>query len=330
MKAVRMRADEAHIIVGVSNVDAQMRQKEAIARLQEEQTTYARINALSKGFICIYTVDPVTGHYVEYSATRDYAGLGLAKEGDDFWAEAQKNSVLHVYSEDVEKFQTNITMAKVTEEIEKKSLFSLQYRMYLDGEPKYVTAQAALVEEKDGPQLIIGINNVDELVRREQDYEKKLASARSRANLDTLTGVKNKAAYENMSNALTHQIEDGQTVEYAIVLCRVCGLKRVNEEQGHEAGNQLIRNACASICETFKHSPVFLVAGDQFAVISQGQDYEHIDRLVADMDESNRVNHESGGMIIACGMAKYDGSESVSAVFQQADALCHENEGKYQ
>ena len=330
MKAVRMRADEAHIIVGVSNVDAQMRQKEAIARLQEEQTTYARINALSKGFICIYTVDPVTGHYVEYSATRDYAGLGLAKEGDDFWAEAQKNSVLHVYSEDVEKFQTNITMAKVTEEIEKKSLFSLQYRMYLDGEPKYVTAQAALVEEKDGPQLIIGINNVDELVRREQDYEKKLASARSRANLDTLTGVKNKAAYENMSNALTHQIEDGQTVEYAIVLCRVCGLKRVNEEQGHEAGNQLIRNACASICETFKHSPVFRVAGDQFAVISQGQDYEHIDRLVADMDESNSVNHESGGMIIACGMAKYDGSESVSAVFQQADALCHENEGKYQ
>ncbi len=330
MKAVRMRADETHIIFGVSNVDAQMRQKEAIARLQEEQTTYARINALSKGFICIYTVDPVTGHYVEYSATRDYAGLGLAKEGDDFWAEAQKNSVLHVYSEDVEKFQTNITMAKVTEKIEKKSLFSLQYRMYLDGEPKYVTAQAALVEEKDGPQLIIGINNVDELVRREQDYEKKLASARSRANLDTLTGVKNKAAYENMSNALTHQIEDGQTVEYAIVLCRVCGLKRVNEEQGHEAGNQLIRNACASICETFKHSPVFRVAGDQFAVISQGQDYEHIDRLVADMDESNRVNHESGGMIIACGMAKYDGSESVSAVFQQADALCHENEGKYQ
>ena len=48
------------------------------------------------------------------------------------------------------------------------------------------------------------------------------------------------------------------------------------------------------------------------------------------MDVDNRINHESGGMIIACGMAKYDGSESVSAVFQQADALCHENEGKYQ
>lgn len=263
-------------------------------------------------------MDPVTGHYVEYSATGAYAGLGLEKEGDNFWAQAQKDSLLHVYPEDIRKFQTFLTREKVMSEIEKKGDFSVQYRMLFDGEPKYVTAQAALVEEKDGPQLIIGINNIDDLVRREQDYERRLAAARNRANIDTLTGVKNRTAYDSMSQALTRQIEDGQDVRYAIALCRVVGLDLVNEAEGREAGNRLIREACALICNTFKHSPVFRVAGDQFAAIAQGHDYESADALVAALEESSR----KGGVAIACGMAKYDGTGSVAAVFERADALC--------
>ena len=318
MKAVRMHTDGTHIIVGISNVDAQMRQKEAMARLQAEQTTYARINALTKGFICIYTVDPATGHYVEYSATKDYAGLELDKEGDDFWAQCRKESVRHIFPEDIEKFQTLLTRDRVMGEIEKKGLFSIQYRMILDGAPCYVTVQAALVEEKDGPQIIVGVNNVDDLVRREQDYERKLAAARSRANLDTLTGVKNKTAYENMTETLNRRIECGQAVRYAIALCRVRDLGQVNAEQGHEEGNRLIRAACALICETFKHSPVFRVAGDQFAAIAQGHDFEHVDELLAALEDSSR----ECGPAVVCGMAKYDGSGSVASVFARADTLC--------
>ncbi len=322
MKAVRMRTDRKHIIIGVSNVDAQMRQKEAMARLEAEQATYSRINALTKGFICIYTVDPDTGHYVEYSATRDYAGLNLPKEGEDFWAQSRKASVQHVYSEDVEKFQTMLTRDKVMVEIRDNGLFTVQYRMILDGEPTYVSCQAALVEEKDGPQLIVGINNIDDQVRREQDYERKLAAARSRANLDTLTGVKNRMAYDSMSQNLARQIEDGQSVRYAIALCRVLGLGHVNQTQGKDAGNRLIREGCAIICNTFKHSPVFRVGGDQFAAIAQGHDYETIDALAEALKDSNRKNRESGGAVIACGIARYDGSGSVAAVFERADALC--------
>ena len=322
MKAVRMRSDRRHIIIGVSNVDVQMRQKEAMARLQAEQTTYSRVNALTKGFICIYTIDPATGHYVEYSADRDYAGLNLDKAGENFWEQARRDSVRHVHPEDIGKFQTLLTREKVMEEIGKNGLFSMQYRMFLDGEPKYVTAQAALVEEKDGPQLILGVNNVDDLVRREQDYERKLAAARSRANLDTLTGVKNRTAYDSMSRSLARQIEIGQPVRYAIALCRVKDLSRVNETQGHEAGDRLIREACAIVCETFKHSPVFRVAGDQFAVIAQGHDYDCIDALVGTLAQLNRQNAETDGPVILCGMARYDGSGNVTSVFERADAQC--------
>lgn len=322
MKAVRMNFDSTHIIIGVSNVDAQMRQKAAMEKLQAEQITYARINALSKGFICIYTVDPDTGSYTEFSASRDYKGLGLAKEGDDFWTASRIESVRHVYSEDVEKFQTSFRRDRVMAEIREKGIFTLQYRMLLDGEPKYVTVQAALVEEKDGPRLIIGVNNVDDLVRREQDYERKLSAARTRANLDTLTGVKNRKAYDNMTQKLSHQIEVGQSVEYAIALCRVCGIERIIEEEGREAGDRMIQNASSVICNTFKHSPVFRVTADQFAAIAQGHDYEHIDELVASLRENHWANPGEGEPVIACGMAKYDGKGSVAAVFERADNLC--------
>ena len=322
MKAVRMRDDRSHIIIGVSNVDAQMREKETLARIQSEQITYNRINALMQNCICIYAVDPVTGHYIEYSAQKDYAGLGISKEGEDLFAQSKEESAKHLYPEDVAKFQSQFTRERILEEIEKNGQFVLQYRMMFEDEPKYCLAKAVLVEEPDGPQLIIGVNNVDRQIRREQEYEQKLASARSRANLDILTGVKNRTAYESMSETLAKQIEGGKPVAYAIVLCRVHGLARINEEKGREEGDRFIREACAVICQTFKHSPVFRVTGDQFAAIAQGDDYEHIDELMAEMEERERVSRENDGVVITCGMAKYDGAESVTAVFQRAEAQC--------
>ncbi len=322
LKAVRMPGDPTHIIVGMSDVDAQMRQKEAMSRIQTEKTVYSRVRALTQGFICIYVVDPATGHYMEYSASSDYAGLGVPTEGEDFFAQSRKESARLIYPEDLAKFQTLLTRENILRKLEKEELYAFNYRLLLNGEPRYMSLKAALVEEQDGPVLIIGVNNIDAQVKHEQDYERQLSSARSKANLDVLTGVKNRTAYDSMSQTLARQIEGGETVRYAIVICRVYGLGWVNEERGRAAGNQLIRDACAVICHTFKHSPVFRVAGDRFAAIAEGHDYEHIDELVASLEEHNRVNRVSGGVVVACGMAKYDGTGSVASVFERAEALC--------
>ncbi|MBO5550840.1 MAG: EAL domain-containing protein, partial [Lachnospiraceae bacterium] len=63
MKIVRMDQDDSHIIIGVNNVDSQMRAQETIERLKEEQTTYSRISVLMGNFLAIYTVDPESGNY---------------------------------------------------------------------------------------------------------------------------------------------------------------------------------------------------------------------------------------------------------------------------
>lgn|GEM_PF-519681 len=181
LKAVRMQGDDTHIIVGVNNVDAQMRQKEEMSRVHAEMTAYSRISALMRGFLCVYTVDPATGHYVEYRASNDYAGLGVPTEGEDFFAQSMKEGERLVCSEDIAKFRALFTRENILKQVERNGFYAFQYRLVLDGTPRYVSLKAALVDEQDGPVLIVGVNDIDAQVKHEQAYERELAAARGEA-----------------------------------------------------------------------------------------------------------------------------------------------------
>ena len=307
LKAVRMQDDPTHIIIGVNNVDAQMRQKETITRIQAEEATYSRVEALMPGFVCIYTVDPVTGRYTEYNANAEFAELGLPKEGNDFFAVAQRESARFVHPDDVEKFRSLVTREKMMEGIENHGLHSLRYRMLLSGKEKYVNLKAALVKEKNGPQLIVGVCDIDSQFRRELDYERRLTAARGGASLDALTGIRDRKAFTSMSDEISRQAEKGQSVPCDIVLCRLTDAAQVREAQGAEAGNRLVRDACAAVCGAFKHSPVFRVAEDEFVAVVQGRDLENIDTLIAWLAEKSRQEK----MGIACTMASRVGMETL-------------------
>jgi diguanylate cyclase (GGDEF)-like protein len=263
-------------------------------------------------------VDPVTGHYSEYRANSDYAGLGIPREGADFFADSLKECERVIYPEDLPKVQTLLNRENILEEVRKNGFYTFQYRLMINGAPRYVSFKAAQLQEHNSPVLVIGINDVDARVKRDQDYERKLTSARNKANLDVLTGVKNKAAYRSFSEHLSQQIAEGQSIEYAIVLCRVDNLAQVNAAQGRPAGDQLIQNVCAVVCDTFVHCPVFRVAGDQFAVIVRGDSLRKIKALSAEMAEAFR----SSGLSVSHGVAKYDGTESAASVFARAERLC--------
>ncbi|MBO4217601.1 MAG: diguanylate cyclase [Clostridia bacterium] len=325
LKATRIIDDSEHIIIGVSNIDAQMKYQEAFERVKEERITYARITALSGDFICVYTVDPKTGNYTEYSATKDYEEFGFAKKGEDFFARAREDGIRSIYYEDIDLFVTTVTKENVMSEIEKHGLFALNYRLMIDGSPEYVTLKAAMIQEKDGPQLIIGVSNIDAQVKREQEYAHNLSVERSKANIDAMTGVKNKHAYIDAEAQLNGKIENAEAVEFAIAVFDVNGLKIANDTLGHRAGDDLIKKACETICLTFKYSPVFRIGGDEFVVIAQGRDYESADALISEIGKLNLKNAKEGGVVVACGVAKYRGEKNVAAVFEKADKEMYAN-----
>ena len=326
MKASRIKGDDSHIIIGVNNVEAQMKDQEALVRAREERITYSRITALSGDFICIYTVDPETDDFVEYGATSEYEALGLQKSGKDFFGVSKKEGKRSVYPEDLGRFEAFMNKETVFNEIKENGIFAFNYRLMIHGEPVYVMLKATIVEEQDGPQLIVGVINVDAQVKREQNYLKDLSIAREKADMDALTGVKNKHAYIDLEAAINQRIDENNPVEFAIAIFDVNGLKYVNDHNGHAAGDEHIKSACKVICDIFKHSPVFRVGGDEFVAIIQGSDYARLDELVNELDKVNRENAKSGKVVTACGTARYvQGDRNVAAVFERADKLMYEN-----
>ena len=319
MKISRMEEDENFIIIGLTDIDDQVRRRRAADRMKEERTAYARISALTGEFICVYIVVPETGRYREYSASAGYMQFALPKEGMDFFEVSREKGRDTVYPEDLDRFLALFTSENVFAEIKNSGLFVLSYRLVIDGKPRYVRLKAAMVEENDGPRLIVGINDVDNQVRQEEAQEKRLAQIRKEAYTDALTGVKNRLAYLDMENRLNTQISDYPELEFAVVVFDVNDLKLINDTKGHQAGDQHLKEAAHVIRETFADSPVFRVGGDEFVVIARGTDYKHLDELVEKVKLHNYSTLRYGGVTIACGMAKFKNDPSVAQVFRRAD-----------
>ena len=60
-------------------------------------------------------------------------------------------------------------------------------------------------------------------------------------------------------------------------------------------------------------------------VISQGEDYARVGELTALISAHNQEALRSGGVVVACGMSRFDGDDSVAAVFERADRMMYEN-----
>jgi diguanylate cyclase (GGDEF)-like protein len=329
MKVTRMQDDDRYIVLGITDIDEQVKQRNAAMREQEEQIAYNRLKALAGEFICIYVVDPDTGRYREFTSTADYqTAFAQAESGADFFATTREASRKFTYPEDLNRFLAVFTKENVMADIESSGIFAVSYRLMIDGIPRYVRLKAGLVEEKEGRRLIVGINDIDSQVRQEEDYVDRLARARIKTSVDALTGVKNRHAYLDAIERLDDQDAEGENREYAVTILDVNDLKRVNDTEGHKAGDRYLQDACKFICKVFKHSPVFRIGGDEFAVISQGDDYDNIDGLISRMAELNEEAIRDGGIIIACGMARREGDATAAEVVERADLQMYDNKSE--
>ena len=96
---------------------------------------------------------------------------------------------------------------------------------------------------------------------------------------DPLTGIRGRSAYEAEVEKLARKMEEGLTA-FGIGFVDLNFLERINETYGQDRGDTAIRTICHLVCESFAHSPVFRIDGDEFGIILIGNDYEHIEELV--------------------------------------------------
>ena len=115
---------------------------------------------------------------------------------------------------------------------------------------------------------------------------------------------------------------------FALVVCDLNDLKKINDTKGHKAGDEYIKSSAKLLCDVFDHSPVFRIGGDEFAIYLSGDDYSSRNQLVGKIHSSaleNMDKHE--GPVIAIGMSEYMQGRDTKAtdIFERADHLMYED-----
>ena len=329
LKAVKVREDDNYILIGVNNVDDQVKQREAIEKIKEERKAYSRIMALSGDFINIYSVDPVTNNYVSYNSSEEYGRLNLAMNGEDFFEETARNVWHTFHPDDIKDFLKVFDKKTVLKRIEEDGIFVYKYRVMVENQVVHWCLRATLIQEDNEARLLVGVMNIEKQVVQEREYATSLIEAEERATKDQLTGVKNKRAYADEEEHLNTQIQAGVEVKFAIIVCDLNGLKQVNDNQGHQAGDDYIKEGCMVLCDAFARSPVYRIGGDEFVAIAQGKDYEMIENRLGKIDRANKRNDKANSVTMAVGWAKFSKEDRfVSDVFDRADSAMYENKKK--
>ncbi len=116
-----------------------------------------------------------------------------------------------------------------------------------------------------------------------------------------------------------------------MVMVDMNNLKRINDEFGHKAGDAYITGCCRMICDTFKHSPVFRIGGDEFVSILMGSDFEAHTKLVEQLRSAfaARYSQEELDPWLRCsasvGMAELsEGETTLESAFKRADEAMYE------
>ncbi len=329
LRLIRGLSDvDDYFILGVINVDKEVRERQEAAKTAIERTTYNQIaESLASHYDIIYYVERDTGRYAEYNANSIYGSLDIQEKGIDFFGDVKKNCNKVVHPEDRTRVLSMLNEDYLITTFESKKQFSLDYRLMIKGRPSYTRLTAMC--SGSGSHYILGVENIDDEVKKEKENTRALNMANELARRDELTGVKNKNAFCELEANIQNKLDNGEDyLPFAIVVCDLNDLKYTNDTKGHQAGDELLRAASRLVCNVFTHSPVFRIGGDEFVAFLNSSDYHNKENLMDRLRDQVYDNLKHGeGPVLASGIAVYEPQQDkkFSAVFDRADNRMYEN-----
>ena len=122
----------------------------------------------ARGCIELYYVNMDTDEFVGFHTGDRHGVLTEARRGKVFFKTVREDAVKCSHPDDLDHFLTAFTKENVMAEIRVNGIFTLVYRVMMNGQPLHVQMNAAVVEEKEGARLIVGLNDIDAQYRQKE------------------------------------------------------------------------------------------------------------------------------------------------------------------
>ena len=157
--------------------------------------------------------------------------------------------------------------------------------------------------------------------------QSNLEEARRKAELDHLTGLPNRRAFEN---ALEQEIAAARAAEepLCVAFCDIDHFKRINDGHGHEAGDRVLKEVAQTLAQIADdHCHVSRHGGEEFAILFRGRTVDEacqkLDAMREAMAERRLVNRETqvpfGSITFSAGIADIFAYGNYRAALRAAD-----------
>lgn len=160
--------------------------------------------------------------------------------------------------------------------------------------------------------------------------EKETLLFKADSETDAMTGLYNRRAFYTMLDEIK---KHGDISDISIVVVDVNGLKQVNDEKGHMAGDELITKTAEAIQELYgNHGKAFRIGGDEFAIIITEplDDVQECVKQIRTRTGKSELEH-SDKLSVAIGIARGEDylDLSVEELLELADKAMYGDKEEY-
>lgn len=194
----------------------------------------------------------------------------------------------------------------------------------LAGEPLHIHMQFAVLHERRHDWGMVLLSLVDITARKKAEaYLEYLGKH------DVLTGLRNRAYYVEEMGRLSRK----GPWPVGVLAIDVNGLKALNDEQGHAAGDAMLRRAGEVLAKAVDAPACAArIGGDEFSILLPGADERAVqamaERLLT-LQELNNQFYPGQALSLSVGTALARPGESLEAAMHQADQAMYAQKAQY-
>ncbi|MCR4713944.1 MAG: GGDEF domain-containing protein [Treponemataceae bacterium] len=314
----------AGFFIGCKNIRSRLSEIKSLTKnMQKSALQKSVIDALVDEYECLATAD-FDNDIINVLLVNDNFSMNkenLMKIGS-LSERIKEFAETEVHPDDKKRYIATMSKENIIKHMKDENSLAVNYRVLKDGQEPYV--QTKLSKDINAPEgtnkFIMTHRSIDNEVKMEQ----MISNALKLASQDSLTGIRNRTAYDADLEQLKNRLSSGKQKEAGIVMVDVNWLKETNDKMGHTAGDDLLKSVSNVICSIYKHSPVYRIGGDEFAILLSPHDLRASCKLL--QLARNSAAKTKYGVSFATGMAVFDKSDaSFEDTIKRADTEMYKN-----